>query len=69
MALNLSKRERYSLYAAAAVIFLFVFSSFIVSPFLDKKENLLRAIKIKTKDIEQMLAMKTEYQEIQKNRN
>ncbi|MBT3311193.1 MAG: hypothetical protein HN737_07295 [Desulfobacterales bacterium] len=66
MALNLSKRERYSLYTAIAVIFLFVFSSFIVSPYLDKKKMLRRTIKIKTKDIEQMLAMKSEYQVIQK---
>jgi general secretion pathway protein M len=69
MAIKLTKRERYSIYAALGIIFLFVIIQFIVFPTVDKLEQQERALQVKTKMLEEMVALKSEYDAIKKNTN
>ena len=61
MARKLTRREKYSIYAASGIICLFVVIQFIVFPTVDKRENQERALKVKTKMLEEMVALKSEY--------
>ncbi|MBN1932897.1 MAG: hypothetical protein JW786_14940 [Desulfobacterales bacterium] len=63
----LNKRERYSIYLAIGFTCLFVLIQFIISPMIDKKNHLKRSLQVKTKIIEEMLRLQSEYQTI-KNR-
>lgn len=66
MAIKLNKREKYSIYAAVCVICLFVILQFVVSPFLSKKDRLQRTVQAKTKTLENILAVKSEYDLVRK---
>lgn len=67
MARKLTRREKYSIYAASGIICLFVVIQFIVFPTVDKRENQERALQVKTKMLEEMVALKSEYDAIKKN--
>ena len=62
--MKMNRREKYSVYAAAVIICLFVLIKFIVSPVIDKKERVTRAIQVKTKILEEMTALKSKYDAI-----
>ena len=64
--MKLKKREKYSIYVAVSFICLFVLIQFIVFPFFDKKTRLERTIQVKTKILEDMTALKSEYDTIRK---
>jgi len=67
MARKLTKREKYSIYAVSGIICLFVVFQFIVFPTVDKREHQERALQVKTKMLEEMVALKSEYDAIKKN--
>ena len=67
MARKFTRREKYSIYAAAGIICLFVVIQFIVFPTVDKREQQERAVQVKTKILEEMVALKSEYDAIKKN--
>jgi general secretion pathway protein M len=62
--MKLNRREKYSLYAAAVIICIFVLIKFIVFPFFDKRERVTRAIQVKTEMLEEMLVLKSKYNAI-----
>ncbi|MBU4075718.1 MAG: hypothetical protein KKI12_07650 [Proteobacteria bacterium] len=62
--MKLNRREKYSLYAAALIICLFVLIKFIVFPFFDKRERVTRAIQVKTGMLEEMLVLKSKHDAI-----
>ena len=62
--MKLNKREKYSLYAAAVIICLFVLIKFVVFPFFDKRERVTRAIQVKTEMLEEMLVLKSKHDAI-----
>ncbi len=64
--MKLSGREKYSIYAAACFIGFFVIIKFIVFPIIDNQELLTRTIRMKTKMLEEILALKSEYDDIKK---
>lgn len=64
--IKLKKHEKYSIYVAAGFICLFVLIQFIVFPFFDKRNRLERTIQVKTKILEDMTALKSKYDAIQK---
>jgi len=66
---KLSKREKYSISAAAALIYLFIMFQFIVFPFMEKREQLSRNLLVKTKILQDMLILKSEYEVINKKVN
>jgi len=66
MARKLTRREKYSIYAASGIICLFVLIQFIVFPTVDKREHLKRTLQVKTKILEEMIALKSEYDAINK---
>jgi len=66
---KLSKREKYSIYAALGVIALFMIIQFIVSPVIDKKKRLLRSLDVKAKTFREMVVLKEEYDSIDKQAN
>jgi general secretion pathway protein M len=61
MKVKLNKREKYAIGAAAAFLCLFIIIQFVLFPMLDKRDRLRRLIEVKTKTIEEMLALKSEY--------
>ena len=61
---KLSKREKYSLYLAIGFIFLFAIMQFVVFPVIDKKAQLKRTLKVKTRALNEMLLLKSEYDSI-----
>lgn len=67
MAINLNKREKYSIYAASGFICLFILIQFVIFPFLDKSERLKRTLQAKTKSLGEIILLKTEYETIKKN--
>lgn len=62
--MKLNRREKYSVYAAAVIICMFVLIKFIVFPFFDKRERVARAIQVKTEILEEMTALKSRYNAI-----
>jgi general secretion pathway protein M len=67
MARKLTRREKYSIYAASVIIFLFIVIHFIVFPTVEKNEQQERALQVKTKILEEMIVLKSEYDAIKKN--
>lgn len=63
---KLTKRERYSVYVLSGVILLFIIFQFLVFPSIDKRKRLERALQVKAGDIDEMIALKSEYDEIEK---
>ncbi|UCD89891.1 MAG: hypothetical protein JSW04_00160 [Desulfobacterales bacterium] len=66
MAKKLTRREKYSICAALGAIGLFVLIQFVVFPHLDKRKRLERAVQVKMGILEEMVALKSEYDAIQK---
>jgi general secretion pathway protein M len=61
---KLTRREKHSLYAASGIICLFIIMQFIVLPVFDKQDRLQRSLKVKTKNLEHMIALKSEHDAI-----
>lgn len=61
---KLTRREKHSLYAASGIIGLFIIMQFIVLPVFDKQDRLKRSLKVKTKTLQHMIALKSEHDAI-----
>jgi general secretion pathway protein M len=66
MALKINNREKYALMAGGAVLVVFVLVQFVIFPFLDKRARLKRQLGEKSKTLEEMINLKTEYDTIKK---
>jgi general secretion pathway protein M len=64
--MKLSKREKYSIYAAVGFICLFIVLQLILFPLIDKRSRIQRTLQVKTKILEEMLSLKSEYDIIKK---
>ena len=58
---NLNKREKYAVYAASGLIAFFLLIQVIISPIINKRERLTRALQAKTKILEEMRILQSEY--------
>ncbi len=63
---KLTKREKYSVYALSGAIFLFIIIQFVVFPSIDKRKRLKRELQVKSNILEEMIALKSDYGEIEK---
>jgi general secretion pathway protein M len=61
---KLTQREQYAIFAALSVIVLFIGLQFIVGPAFDKRKRLDKALRVKAKNLEQMIALKSEHDAI-----
>jgi general secretion pathway protein M len=61
---NLSTRERYAVYLGGVVVSIFMVIQLMVFPVLDKRKSLKKQLKAKTAELEQMIALKEEYDAI-----
>ena len=67
MAKKLTRREKYSVFAASVAICLVVLFQFIIFPQIDKRKRLDRALQVKTEILEEMTALKFEYDAIKQS--
>jgi len=67
--IKLNKREKYAVGAAGAFIGLFIVIQFVFFPAIDKRDRLQRQIDLKIKTLEDMLALKTEYDTVVRDIN
>ena len=58
---NLNKREKYAVYAASGLIAFFILIQVIISPIINKRERLTRTLQAKTKILEEMRILQSEY--------
>ena len=58
---NLNKREKYAVYAASGIIAVFILIQVIISPIITKRERLTRTLQAKTKTLEEMRILQSEY--------
>ena len=58
---NLNKHQKYVVYAASGLIALFILIQFIISPIINKRERLTRTLQAKTKTLEEMHILQSEY--------
>jgi general secretion pathway protein M len=65
MALNISRRERLALYLAGAFICLFILIQWVLVPLTDRQHQLDRVLAVKRHALEQMIALKSEFETIQ----
>ncbi len=63
MALQLNKREKMSVAAAAGAIVVFVFFQFLVFPLVDKNDRLTRTIATRQQELEQIRLLQEKYNE------
>ena len=61
---KLNKREKYAVGAAAAFIGLFILIQFVFFPIIEKRDRLRRLIDANTKALEEISALRSEYQTI-----
>lgn len=61
---KLTRREKYAIYAASGIICLFIIMQFIVLPVFNKQDRLKRSLKIKTKNLQHMIDLKSEHDTI-----
>ncbi len=67
MILNrLSNREKYVVGLAIGFVAIFAFTQIVVSPIFKKREHLQRMVTVKTKILEDMRLLQSEYDEIRK---
>ncbi len=59
-----SKRERYAVYFMVVSLFITAVFMFIVSPFIEKSEMVERKLKAKANDLQEMLVLKSEYDDL-----
>jgi general secretion pathway protein M len=65
MALTITKREKYAIWLAGALIALFVLSELIVSPFLEHRRRLDRQLEVQERTLLDMHLLRSEYEAIQ----
>ena len=58
---NLNRREKYAVYAVSGLIGFFILIQVIISPIINKKERLTRTLQAKTKTLEEMRILQSEY--------
>lgn len=63
MAINLNKREKLSVIAAAAALFIFVLLQFLVFPLLDKNDRLSSKLISRQQELEQIRLLQAEYRQ------
>jgi len=61
---QLSTREKYALAAGILFIFIYILIEFIISPYLNKQEQVKRALKRKSDTLVQMRQLKSEFQQL-----
>jgi general secretion pathway protein M len=66
MAIKLTRREKYAIFAASGFICLFVVIRFIVFPLMDKRERLERMLQDKQHRLGEIVALKSEYDALRK---
>ena len=66
---KLTKREKYAIYALSGAILLFILIQFIVFPSIDKRKRLKRTLKVKEDALLEMIALKSDYDAIEKRTN
>jgi len=69
MVKKLTKREKYIIYALSGAILLFILIQFIVFPSIDKRKRLKRTLQVKEDALSEMIALKSEYDAIEKRTN
>ena len=69
MVKKLTKREKYALYALSGAILLFILILFIVFPSIDKRKRLKRTLQVKEDALLEMIALKSDYEAIEKRTN
>ncbi len=65
MALKISRREKYMILFAGGFIFLSLIMQFLVFPMTDRRQSLKKALTSKTKMLENISVLKTEYDQVQ----
>lgn len=63
MAIQLNKREKMSVAAAAGAIVVFVFFQFLVFPLLDRNDRLTQTITTRQQELEQIRLLQEKYRE------
>lgn len=63
MAIKLNTREKISVTAAAVAVVVFFFCQFILFPLMDKNEQLTRTIAVREKQLDEIMALRSTYQE------
>ena len=58
--MKLNRREKYSIYAVSSLICFIVLMQFI-SPFIEKRERITRAIPVKSGQLEEIQLLKSKY--------
>jgi len=66
---KLTKREKYAIYALSGAILLFILIQFIVFPSIDKRKRLKRTLQVKEDALLEMIALKSDYDAIEKRTN
>jgi len=61
MAKKLTQRDKYSVYAVSGTVCLFIIMQFVVFPVFDKRERLEKTLQVKTKLLQEMMALKSEH--------
>lgn len=61
-----TRRERYSVYILAVFLCVTGVVMYVVNPVIDEKKNLERRLKAKKKTLNQMLVLKSEYEDLRK---
>lgn len=69
MVKKLTKREKYAVYALSGAILLFILIQFIVFPSIDKRKRLKRTLQVKEDALLEMIALKSDYEAIEKRTN
>ena len=69
MAINLNKREKIGVAAAAAAIAIFVVLQFLVFPLFEKNDQLSRALAARQEDLEKMRLLQSEYRQTARDAN
>ena len=64
---NLNKRKKCTIYAASGLIAFFIFIQVIIFPIINKRERLTRTLQAKTKTLEEMRILQSEYGTIREN--
>jgi general secretion pathway protein M len=59
--MKLNKREKYSIYAVSGLICFIVLIQFIISPFIEKRKRITRAIPVKSGQLEEIQLLKSKY--------
>lgn len=59
--MKLNRREKYSIYAVSGLVCLIVLIQFIVSPFIEKRKRLTRALQVKSGRLEEIQVLKSKY--------